>query len=106
VVPSHAVLTESFTLPRHYPVFAGQLLPGVRWSAAWNLLRSSASSHSKQHDFQEHDMPNRRELAIPARPADFGARDAWMVISFCAIGWLMSVGLAASRLGALPALHW
>jgi hypothetical protein len=29
-----------------------------------------------------------------------------MVISFCAIGWLMSIGLAVSRLGALPTLHW
>jgi hypothetical protein len=49
-------------------------------------------------------MPNRRELAIAARSADFGAQDAWMVIGFCAIGWLMSVSLAASMLvlGALP----
>ena len=49
-------------------------------------------------------MPNRVELAIPARSADFGARDAWMVIGFCAIGWLMTISLAASLLGseALP----
>ena len=45
-------------------------------------------------------MPNRGELAIPARPADFGAKDALMVIGFCAIGWLMSISLAASLLGA------
>jgi hypothetical protein len=43
-------------------------------------------------------MPNRSELAIAARQADFGAQDAWMVIGFCAIGWLMSVGLAASTI--------
>jgi hypothetical protein len=56
----------------------------------------------------EHDMPNRGELAIPARPADFGARDAWMVISFCAIGWLMTVSMAASMLGlgSLPKFPW
>jgi hypothetical protein len=45
-------------------------------------------------------MPNRRELAIPARQADFGATDAWMVISFCAIGWLMTISMAASLLGS------
>jgi hypothetical protein len=45
-------------------------------------------------------MPNRGELAIPARQADFGAQDAWMVIGFCAIGWLMSVGLAASLINS------
>jgi hypothetical protein len=57
---------------------------------------------------QEHDMPNRSELAIPAPPADFGAKDAWMVIGFCAIGWLMSISLAASLLGAgaLPKFPW
>jgi hypothetical protein len=56
----------------------------------------------------EHDMPNRGELAIPVRPADFGAKDAWMVISFCAIGWLMTISLAASLLGAgsLPKFPW
>ncbi|HUC51353.1 MAG TPA: hypothetical protein VMA30_18385 [Xanthobacteraceae bacterium] len=51
-------------------------------------------------------MPNRGELAIPARPADFGAKDAWMVISFCAIGWLMSVSMAASLAATLPKLPW
>ena len=53
-------------------------------------------------------MPNRGELAIPARSANFGAQDAWMVIGFCAIGWLMSISLAASLLGsgALPKFPW
>ncbi len=51
-------------------------------------------------------MPNRGELAMPARPAVFGAKDAWMVISFCAIGWLMSISLTASVIGALPKLPW
>jgi hypothetical protein len=55
---------------------------------------------------KEHDMPNRGELTIPARPADFGAKDAWMVISFCAIGWLMSVSMAGSLAGTLPKLPW
>jgi hypothetical protein len=45
-------------------------------------------------------MPNRGELAIPLRPADFGAKDAFMVIGFCAIGWLMSISVAANMLGA------
>jgi hypothetical protein len=45
-------------------------------------------------------MPNRGELAIPARPSDFGARDAWMVISFCTIGWLMTISMAASLFGS------
>jgi hypothetical protein len=56
----------------------------------------------------EHDMPNRGELAIPVRPADFGATDAWMVISFCAIGWLMTISMAASLLGtgSLPKFPW
>lgn len=45
-------------------------------------------------------MPNRGELAIPVQPVDFGAKDAWMVISFCAIGWLMTISMAASLLGS------
>jgi hypothetical protein len=62
----------------------------------------------RRHVIEEHDMPNRGELAIPARPADFGAKDALMVIGFCAIGWLMSISLAASLLGAgtLPKFPW
>jgi hypothetical protein len=57
---------------------------------------------------EEHHMPNRRELAIPARSADFGAQDAWMVIGFCAIGWLMTISMAAALLGsgALPKFPW
>jgi hypothetical protein len=53
-------------------------------------------------------MPNRGELAIPARPADFGAKDAWMVIAFCAIGWLMTISMATSVLGpnALSKFPW
>jgi hypothetical protein len=55
-----------------------------------------------------HRMPNRGELAIPARSADFGAQDAWMVIGFCAIGWLMTISVAASLLGSgtLPKFPW
>jgi hypothetical protein len=51
-------------------------------------------------------MPNRGELAIPARPAD--AQDVIMVIGFCAIGWLMSISLAANMLGlgTLPKFPW
>lgn len=51
-------------------------------------------------------MPNRGDLAIPARPADFGPKDAWMVISFCAVGWLMSITMAASLLGTLSKFPW
>jgi hypothetical protein len=65
-------------------------------------IESSAGQH------EEHHMPNRGELAIPARSADFGAQDALMVIAFCAIGWLMSISLAASMLGSgtLPKFPW
>jgi hypothetical protein len=53
-----------------------------------------------QRTSKEHGMPNRGELAIPARQADFGAQDAWMVIGFCAIGWLMSVSVAAALINS------
>jgi hypothetical protein len=90
-------------VPCHYSVSAGQLSLGVLWPAARVLLGIPRQAINK-----EHDMPNRGELAIPARPADFGAKDAWMVIGFCAIGWLMSISLAASLLGsgALPKFPW
>jgi hypothetical protein len=65
-------------------------------------IKSGAGYH------EEHRMPNRGELAIPARSADFGAQDAWMVIGFCAIGWLMTISVAASLLGSgtLPKFPW
>jgi hypothetical protein len=56
--------------------------------------------------FEEQDMPNRGELAMPVQPVQFEAKDAWMVIGFCSIGWLMSIGLAASTLSTLPRLPW
>ena len=76
--------------------------------AARDLLGNVPSRHHKAINISEHDMPNRGELAISARPADFGAKDAWMVISFCAIGWLMTISLAASLLGtgSLPKFPW
>jgi len=57
-------------------------------------------------------MPNRGELAMPAvraaktAAATATANDAWTVIGFCAIGWLMSVYMAVSSLGfdAVPRL--
>jgi hypothetical protein len=52
---------------------------------------------------QEHEMPNRGELAMPAaRTAASAATsgDAWTVIGFCAIGWLLSIYAAVSTLGA------
>ncbi len=54
-------------------------------------------------------MPNRGELAKPtARAAKAAATvdDAWAVIGFCTIGWLMSVYAAVSALGigAVPKL--
>jgi hypothetical protein len=53
-------------------------------------------------------MPNRGELAglrvrvAKAEPAD----DAWTIIGFCAIGWLMSIYFAVETLGvdAVPRL--
>jgi hypothetical protein len=74
----------------------------------WRGVRRGICFESGVTSSQEYDMPNRGELAIPARPADFGAKDAWMVIGFCAIGWLMSICLAASLLGAgaLPKFPW
>jgi hypothetical protein len=57
-------------------------------------------------------MPNRGELAMPAVRAATGAAataaaaDAWTIIGFCAIGWLMSIFAAVSALGfdAVPRL--
>jgi hypothetical protein len=57
-------------------------------------------------------MPNRGELAMPAVCAATGAAataaaaDAWTIIGFCAIGWLMSIFAAVSALGfdAVPRL--
>jgi hypothetical protein len=48
-------------------------------------------------------MPNRGELAKPAPPAAktaATAEDAWTIIGFCAFGWLMSIYMAVSTLGA------
>jgi hypothetical protein len=58
---------------------------------------------------QEQNMPNRGQLAIPAAraaPAAAASGDAWTVIGFCAIGWLMSIFAAVSSLGfdAVPRL--
>ena len=47
-------------------------------------------------------MPNRGELTTPAvRAAKTAPKsgDAWTVIGFCAIGWLLSIGVAISTLG-------
>jgi hypothetical protein len=54
-------------------------------------------------------MPNRGELAVPAMRAATAvpaAGDAWTVIGFCAIGWLISIFAAISSLGldAVPRL--
>jgi len=54
-------------------------------------------------------MPNRGELAIPAVRAAKSAPtsgDAWAVIGFCAIGWLLSICAAISTFGvdAVPRL--
>jgi len=42
-------------------------------------------------------MPNRGELAFPARP-DIAAADnaAWALVCFCALGWLISVYVAVA----------
>jgi len=54
-------------------------------------------------------MPNRGELAAPvvrAAKAPAESSDAWTVVGFCAIGWLMSIFAAISSLGfdAIPKL--
>lgn len=54
-------------------------------------------------------MPNRGELAMPAARAtrsNATPSDAWTVIGFCAIGWLLSIYVVASTLGidAVPRL--
>jgi hypothetical protein len=54
-------------------------------------------------------MPNRGELAIPAVRAAKSApnsRDAWTVIGFCAVGWLLSICAAIFTFGvdAVPRL--
>jgi hypothetical protein len=60
------------------------------------------------------NMPNRGELAMPAvraarrtaESAHAESGDAWTVIGFCAIGWLLSIFAAVSTLGvdAVPRL--
>jgi hypothetical protein len=53
-------------------------------------------------------MPNRGELAIPARrlPSDAAAPDDVLAIAgFCAIGWLMSIYVAVSSAGT-DAIPW
>jgi hypothetical protein len=55
-------------------------------------------------------MPNRSELAMPAVRAANGATaasgDAWTIIGFCTVGWLISIFAAVSSLGfdAVPRL--
>jgi hypothetical protein len=54
-------------------------------------------------------MPNRGELAGPrvrVTKAEPAADDAWTIIGFCAIGWLMSIYFAVETLGvdAVPRL--
>jgi hypothetical protein len=48
-------------------------------------------------------MPNRGELAFPIvrsiENSEATADDAFTVIGFCAIGWLMSIYAAVSTLG-------
>jgi hypothetical protein len=50
-------------------------------------------------------MPNRGELAGPTRrPSTVAAAvpaDAWPVVGFCALGFLMSIALAVSSFGAI-----
>jgi hypothetical protein len=60
------------------------------------------------------NMPNRGELAMPAvraakstdRSAKAESGDAWTIIGFCAIGWLLSIYAAVATLGvdAVPRL--
>jgi hypothetical protein len=76
----------------------------VLLAAAQDLLVVLVPGHHK-----EHDMPNRGELAKPiahAAKAAAAADDAWTVIGFCAIGWLLSIYMAVSTLGfdAVPKL--
>jgi hypothetical protein len=54
------------------------------------------------------NMPNRSELAAPAArvAATATVADAWTVIGFCTIGWLISIYAAVSAVGvdAVPRL--
>jgi hypothetical protein len=54
-------------------------------------------------------MPNRGELAglrIRVAKAEPAADDAWTIIGFCAIGWLISIYFATMTFGvdAMPRL--
>ena len=52
-------------------------------------------------------MPNRGELPIPAKRAKSAVKsgmagpdaEAWTIIAFCAIGWLMTFYFAVSSVG-------
>jgi hypothetical protein len=66
-----------------------------------------ASAAVAADQLQEHEMPNRGELPIPATRDKTNAEsraagpdaDAWTIIAFCAIGGLLSFCLAISSIG-------
>jgi hypothetical protein len=66
-----------------------------------------ASAAAAADQRQEHAMPNRGELPIPATRERNSAKsrtagpdaDAWTIIAFCAIGGLLSFCLAISSIG-------
>jgi hypothetical protein len=80
-------------------------MPGM--AAARDLHRSAAGRPT-----QEHEMPNRGELPIPALRGKNAARravnngavqpdaEAWGIIVFCAIGLLTCLYMAVSSIGA------
>jgi hypothetical protein len=58
-------------------------------------------------------MPNRGELAIPMRRPSTKAvaaqADAWPIVAFCTLGFMMSLYMAVTSMGLdalLPRLTW
>jgi len=88
------------------------------WEIAARKTGAGFASDRDSDTLAENDMPNRGELAIPVKYATHRATsavksrrsgpdgDAWTIIAFCAIGWLMTLYFALSTVGAdvLPKL--
>jgi hypothetical protein len=107
-----------FPLSAHAPLFpkilpreanVSSCMPGIALKRR-GICRESCGGGPTQ----EHQMPNRGELPIPAMRGRGAVKSrvanpdagAWTIIAFCAIGCLMSLCLAASSAGAdaLPRL--
>lgn len=88
------------TLPPGVNVSCG--MPGIALRGAGFALDPAGRANT-----QEHGMPNRGELPNPAMRAKSVVKsgtampdaEAWTIVAFCTIGWLMSLYVAVSSFG-------